>query len=207
MIELKNIEVSYENKTIIKNFNMNIKKGEKLLVKGLSGSGKTTILKVILGFVKPDNGEIFYNQKRVTEKNIWEIRKNMCYVSQDVDFPKIEVLQIFKSTFNYKSNKDNILNLENLYLELEKYKLDKAILTKNVKMLSGGERERIGIIISKLLNREIYLLDEINSSLDSELRKIVVDDFSNSKKTIIAISHNNLWEETGKFKIINLERR
>lgn len=206
MIELKDIGVTYANKTIIKKFNMNVKKGEKILLKGLSGSGKTTILKIILGFVKPTRGEVFYNQKRIDEQNIWEIRKNMCYISQDVDFPKIEVLEIFKNTFKYKNNLNNILNFDKLYFELEKYKLDKSILNKNVRMLSGGERERIGIIISKLLDREIYLLDEINSTLDFELRKITVEDFSNSKKTVVTISHNDLWEKTGKFKIINLER-
>ncbi|OQY08324.1 MAG: hypothetical protein B6I28_04815 [Fusobacteriia bacterium 4572_132] len=206
MIELKNIEITYADKTIINNFNMNIKKGEKILLKGLSGSGKTTILKIILGFVKPNSGEVFYNQKIIDEKNIWEIRRNMCYISQDVDFPKIEVLKVFEEIFDYKNNKNKILDLSNLYFELEKYKLDKSILKKNVKILSGGERGRIGIIISKLLKKEIYLLDEINAALDLELKKIVVDNFINSKKTVIVVTHDKIWEKTGKFRVINLER-
>ncbi|MGM0508809.1 MAG: ABC transporter ATP-binding protein [Fusobacteriota bacterium] len=206
MIELKNINIKYQDKQVLNNFNMKIKKGEKILLKGPSGTGKSTILKVILGFKEPDSGKVFYDNVLVDDENIWEIREKLSYISQGVDFPNMNVLEIIKEIFNYKVNKNIDLNKQNLYTELEKYKLERTILQKNIKNLSGGERQRMAIIISRLLDKKVYLLDEITSALDPELKEIVADNIIKSCKTIIAISHDDVFQKRDEFRIINLER-
>ena len=93
----------------------------------------------------------------------------------------------------YRANKDK-MNPEKLRVFMRELELEYDILDKNFQELSGGEKQRIGILITFLLNRDIYLLDEITSALDVNLKKKVADYFlAREDWTILEISHDREW--------------
>ncbi|MGL4955316.1 MAG: ATP-binding cassette domain-containing protein, partial [Cetobacterium sp.] len=75
MIKFKNIDLKFNDKIILKDFNLTINKGEKVLIAGKSGKGKSTLLKILLGFNSPDSGEVLFQNIQLNEKNIDNIRK------------------------------------------------------------------------------------------------------------------------------------
>ncbi len=90
---------------------------------------------------------------------------------------------------------------------MQELELEGNILDKNFQELSGGEKQRIGILIALLLNRDIYLLDEVTSALDMNLKKKVSDYFlSREDLTLLVISHDREWERDW-IEIIDLESR
>ncbi|MFH1727792.1 MAG: ATP-binding cassette domain-containing protein [Pseudomonadota bacterium] len=205
MIKFENINVSFQSKILLENFNLEIYPQDKVLIKGRSGIGKSTILKLLLGFVKADNGQIYFKDDELI-KNIWHIRKNFAYVPQDLDIFAGNTLNLFAEIAAFKGNngldfsKDTIIKYFDIFL------LEKDILQKNYEDLSGGEKQRIAVIVALLLNKSIFLLDEITSALDKESAEAIIKYFCNlSSATQIIISHDeSLWLQNGEFKVITL---
>ena len=109
-------------------------------------------------------------------------------------------------SFFYRANRDK-LDSEKLRVFMRELGLEDDILDKNFQELSGGEKQRIGILISLLLNRDIYLLDEVTSALDVNLKKTVADYFlAREDWTLLVISHDLEWERDWIEKI-DLENR
>lgn len=204
-IEFKNIDISFDDKLVIQNFNLSIEKGDKILITGRSGCGKSSILKLLLGFVKPIKGQIFFKEEVINSSNVWELRKETSYVSQDMDIGGGSIKDYLKSIFDLKANKDLNVSENKLIDTLNYFNLNKAILNKNIEELSGGEKQRLIIVISILLDRRIVLLDEITSALDEDIKKVVIDYFLNKEdKTSIIIAHDKEWKSHNNLKIINI---
>lgn len=196
MLELKNINLKYTNKTLFNNFGFKVEKGEKILIKGESGKGKSTMLKIILGFACADSGEVYIDKEKLDKKTVWNIRKKLAYVSQGLEFKPGKTKEVFEEIFSYENNKDIDYKKKTDYF-FNYFDLDEDILSKSTEELSGGEKQRIGIIIAILLDRELYLLDEISSALDEKLKKKVADYFLKSDKTVLIVSHDREWQREG----------
>lgn len=195
MIEFKNLNLKFNDKIIFENFNYKIDKNDKILLNGKSGTGKTTLFRIICGFESVNSGEVLYNNEIISYKNIHKIRNKIAYISQDVDLSEEIVIDVIKEVYSFKNNKNIIYNEDNIKQLLQEFSLEENTLNKNTKDLSGGERQRLGIIIAILLNREIYLLDEITSGLDEILKTKIIDYFMKLDKTIIVISHDLHWKD------------
>lgn len=206
MIELKNISLSFEKVNLFKNFNLKIKENEKILIYGKSGIGKSTIIKLIMGFIQPDEGEVLINGKKLDKKNIWNFRKRISYVSQENDLTGGRVKSFISDVFNFKANREIEFETRKIKKFMSFFDLNPQYLNKEFQDLSGGEKQRIAIITSILLNKDIYLLDEITSSLDNKMKKKVVDFFiDDMNKTEIIISHDNHWLDKKNIRVVNLE--
>lgn len=194
MIRFENIYLKYNNKTIFEDFTFNINRNDKIVITGKSGIGKSSLFHLLLGFVVPDKGKIYFEENEIDHKNIWEIRKNFAYVDQDVFIPDTAVKEYINFVFSIKQN-HKLFNIEKLKSLFEHFEFDfNDIYNKSTSKLSGGERQRIALIVAIMLNRKIFLLDEATSALDSHLKTKVVDYFINQKdKTVIAISHDPQW--------------
>ncbi len=202
MIEIKDISLKLGEKQIFSDLNLSIKKGEKIILNAPSGKGKSSLLKIIMGFVQADSGDVMISEKLLTPKNIKEIRAKIAYLPQDISLPKMKVEEFIRSVLNFESNKSIHYKKEKVEEMLVALMLPKDILNQDTGSLSGGEKQRIGILIMQLLNREIYLLDEITSALNSELKKFIADYFLKMEQTIIVVSHDEVWQQ---YKMRKLE--
>ena len=193
-IELKDIEFSYQkDKPIIKGVNLSIKKGEKVGIIGDSGSGKSTLVDIILGFYKPDGGEIRVDDVRLDESNIKSWRKKIGYIPQNIYLTDGDVASnvAFLEEMNEKRVKE-VLAQANILDFLEKY--HDGIYTKvgeNGVKLSGGQKQRIAIARALYADPELLVLDEATSALDNETEEKIMKEIYKigQDKTVIIIAH------------------
>lgn len=199
MIEFKHICLSFEKKTIFNDFNLKVEEGEKIIISGKSGKGKSTLLKILMGYADIESGQVIYKGKIIEGKEFNKLRHEFAYVNQDVSIENGKVGQVFEHIKSYKHNglesKDKIK--PNLF---EIFELSEDLLSKEIEDLSGGERQRLGLILSIMLDRSVYLLDEVTSALDMELKEKTVAYFALCKKTVIVVSHDSVWFQSGAFR-------
>ena len=196
-IEQLNVNIKYiskHNNKILNNLNLSIKSGQKVAIVGLSGSGKSTILKLLVRFYSPTNGVISLNNIDISQLSLKELRNIFAYVGQD-DF--IFSGTIFKNIayFDEKITKKEVNQIiaKNQAFDFIK-KLPKGIDSivgeKGVK-LSGGEKQRIAIARAILKNSPILLFDEATSALDNDNEKNITSLIKEiaQDKTAIIIAH------------------
>ena len=210
-LKLDKINFSYLDKygnkvEAIKDFSLNINKNERILIKGHSGGGKTTLLKIILSLVKPESGHIYLIDKDEHHLTL-EYEKLFAYVPQDnllMEGTIEEVISLY--------DKDININKLNEALELSAAKdfvnslalKEKTFLNEKGSGLSLGEMERIAIARAIYSEAPILLLDECSASLDLQTEKKVMNNILNLKdKTIILISHHK-YDESIFDQIIDL---
>ena len=212
-IELKKIYLNYlnkdKNKLVSKfsNLNLNFKRNKIYGVYGKSGSGKTSLLNLISGFIKPDKGKILINGKQY---NFLDLTRNfkIGYSSQDTTIIDENIL--INTTLRYE-NKNDTKNRLKKYLKLfnlnkfnNKRYFDKN-LNFSIKNMSGGEKQRIGFIRSILRDPNLILLDEPTSSLDYKNEKKIFEHLLKIKKDkIIIVSTHKEGHKKYFDKIINL---
>ncbi|AHB36456.1 ATP-binding cassette domain-containing protein [Spiroplasma apis] len=201
-----NFKFQNDNKFTVNNFNLEINKGDKILIRGKSGIGKTTLLKLLFNPIAKNSGEVYINDKKMAEK---EIRNFASYVNQESILNKGTLYSNLVIDDNYENRQEvlnyfNLLNMKDLISKLPNG-LD-SMVEDNFSNFSGGERQRISIIRSLLSNKSWFYLDEITSSLDEKTASIIFDIFLNDEnKTIIMISHKVNSDILKKFnKIIDL---
>jgi len=206
MIEFKNIHLQYNGKEVLKELSFEVKTGEKIAVIGKSGSGKSSLFQLALGFVIPDHGEIFFDGLKVDEKSCWNIREKVACVDQDVSVGIGKIPSLFDFISKIKVNSHLDFSKEKINNLSDFFELESGTFDKNIEELSGGERQRLAIIISVLLERKIFFLDEITSALDKNLKKKVADFFIENKEwTSLIISHDPVWTENSAVKVFDLE--
>jgi putative ABC transport system ATP-binding protein len=206
LIKYEDIGISFDNRKVLSGFNLSIKEKQKVLLRGKSGVGKTTLLKMLLGFTKPVEGTLYFRNLVIDSGTCWEARKEIAYVVQDTDLGEGKVKNLLDEIFSYRENKEK-LDHEKLRAFMQELELESNILDQNFQELSGGEKQRIGILISLLLNRNIYLLDEVTSALDGNLKKKIADYFlAQEDWTLLVISHDKEWERDW-IETIDLETR
>ncbi|AKB19549.1 MULTISPECIES: ATP-binding cassette domain-containing protein [unclassified Methanosarcina] len=197
IIRYENAGISFGSKKILSNFTLCIPKGKKILMKGKSGTGKSTLFKILLGFKTLSEGSVYYRGKSLNPQVAWQVRKEVAYVSQDTDLGEGPVKDLLEEVRSYRPNREKIAP-EKLQILMRELELEKDILEKDFETLSGGEKQRIGILIALLLEREIFLLDEVTSALDAGLKKKVADQFlKHNNWTLFVISHDTEWERDG----------
>jgi Fe-S cluster assembly ATP-binding protein len=204
ILKLENLTVSINEKIIVKNVNLEIKKGELHVIIGPNGSGKTTLLASIIGlpYVKICSGKIIFEGKDITNLPSYERAKlGISLAFQNVpNFKTIKLEEIVNEiSKKFNSNKKeliSILKIENL--------LSKKIFYE----FSGGERKRVEFFLSLLQNPKILLLDEIDSGVDIDTINIfakVINDLINKEITIILVTHyGNILEKLKKITKVHL---
>ena len=205
MIQFKNVDLKLGNKQLLKNFDLRIRKGDKILLSAQSGSGKTSLLRLMLGFIDPDQGTILFMQKELAPDNIRKVREHFAYLSKEIDFPNGKVRDAFHEIFCFSANKHLGYTEKKLLEKLREFGLPEEILDKNTSVISGSERQYLGWILIMLLDRPILLLDEPTSAMDDKQKQWFINYVAQTKKTVICVSHDPSWQLPGMKVISDLK--
>ena len=195
MLRMEQIEIAYGDKIVIHDFNLELKKGEKVVLVGPSGCGKSSLLRVAAALQIPSAGRVYLAGELLTPKLSRKLRCEISYLPQQLTMNSV-VLDFIKIPFQFAINsKESDLNgkIEELLFKLG---LDRNILTQNFQDISGGQKQRVLLLITMLLNRPIMALDEVISALDGESKSQVLELIFNKKQlTLVSSSHDPAWIE------------
>ena len=193
-IQIKNLNFAYENINVLENLNITIPEGKKVAIVGLSGSGKSTIISLLLRFYNNYDGEIFIDEQDISKYSLKSLRDNFSLVSQET----ILFNQSIKTNIEYgnlKASTAEILNAAeeagvNEFANSFPNKLDTIVGESGVK-LSGGQRQRIAIARAILKNAPILLFDEATSALDNLTEQKIQNSINKlmKNKTSVIIAH------------------
>ena len=195
-IVLKDVDFTYKDKKIFDKLNLEVKKGENIVIYGESGIGKSTLLKLILGIIKNDSGEIYFNLQNKNKQPINIDTRNMfAYVPQGKFILSGTIRE--NLTFVNKNISDEELEKAlqisccKTFIEQLKNGLDTKIGERG-SGLSEGQLQRIAIARAIVSGAPILILDEITSSLDSKTEEEVINNIKNLKnRTCIIVTHRN----------------
>jgi len=192
-ISLQNVSFSYTDQLIIEDVNMEIRNNRLTALIGESGSGKSTIMKLILAMYEPKNGVIIYNGQENTSME--SLRMKTTYVPQTPMLIRGTVYENI-ALGNEFANKQDIIKAAQLagadvFIEAMENGYDTPILDDG-NSLSGGQKQRIAIARALVKNAPVVLLDEITSSLDQDTAKQIYETIKNISKvkTVLIISHD-----------------
>lgn len=193
-IEIKDLSVQFDGQWVLRDFSLKLACGEKITLSGPSGSGKSTVLRCIMGLAVPSEGSIHILGEPINDHTIWNIRHQLAYVAQEPDLGVGLVRDIIERPFSFRANHESRKNLGRLPEMMQRFNLSSSLLDKQMSTLSGGEKQRIALIIAILLGRSVILLDEASSALDKDNKQAVADYFRQAQKiTVLSVSHDVEW--------------
>ena len=198
-ITLNNINYNYPNspKTSLKNIDINIPAYSKVGIVGATGSGKTTLVDIIINLLKAQNGTLSVDGEMITEENRRAWQRSIGYVPQNIFLVDDTIAAniafgVNKKDINYEKIEfaAKIANLD----EFIKYELPqkyKTVIGEKGVRLSGGQRQRIGIARALYREAKVILFDEATNQLDTNTESLIVQSINNLDKeiTIILIAH------------------
>lgn len=196
VIRFENVSFRSENSNsfILENINFTIKKGSKVAIIGESGVGKSTLLKLLIGYYENYDGNIFVNNLNIRDWNIFKLREfisfnpqlpfffpdtiynNIKWVTKDTNKKSIiEKISIYKFS-------DFIFNFESL---------ENTQINENNGNLSGGEKQKIAILRSLLSEKNVLVFDEGVSAVDKKSKKDIINELvANNEKTVLFVTHD-----------------
>ncbi|HDP75740.1 MAG TPA: ATP-binding cassette domain-containing protein [Bacteroidales bacterium] len=186
-VEINNLSKSFGNNKVFTDLNIFIEKGQKVAIKGESGKGKTTLLRMLTGISNPDSGTISFDGKVLGDDTVKGIRSLIGYLPQGIDL-----------LIDNGNQLCNLLEIEpmSIYNYIEALGLNKKKLAQPVSELSGGETQRLFTAIILGLKRPILILDEPTSALDANsILKLINLIWSMHELTVISTTHNQTWEK------------
>ncbi len=192
-IEIKNLSFQYEERKIVDDFSLTIKKGEKIAFVGESGSGKSTLIKILLGLLKYNQGKVCLGDMELSEICLNNLYDRVSYLSQDAP--------VFDGTIKENLVFDKMVSEEQMLDALNEVQL--SYLVENLAeglnseigekgtCLSGGEKQRLALARLWFEDSELVILDEATSAMDNLTEEIVMKSVMKKMKdkTVIAIAH------------------
>ncbi len=189
-ISFKNVTIGFAGEPrVINNLSFNAPANQHTVLKGESGSGKSTILKLILGFLVPAKGSITF-QNNDDHKSI---RQYTAWLPQDLNLGDGTTTEIIQKPFSFKLNDNHQISDNEIKHTLKSLGISENHLDKKFSDLSTGQRQRVGLAICHFLDKPLLLLDEPTSALDQASKQKVADLLISSERTIISTSHDPFW--------------
>lgn len=193
MILFDKISIELGSRTLWQDFSFRVPAGERWVVTGPSGCGKSTLLRAVAGLM-PFTGTIKVNGLELSAENRQQIRAMVAIIGQEPVVSGASVLAALKEPFSYKAHLGNYPGDEVVKEWLKRFHLSETILSTEPGRLSGGEKQRLAIIRALLLDKRIFLMDEVTSALDPASKAAVLDVVrQNPQMTVLSVSHDPDW--------------
>ncbi len=201
VVDIKNIHKSFKKNYVLKGIDLSINKGGIWAVLGPNASGKTTLIKTILGIVLPDEGQIYIDGENILGK--WEYKNSINYLPQVARFPdNLTVVELFKMIEELRNSSGNLQPLIN------RFDIKPHLKTK-LSNLSGGTKQKVNLALALMYDNPIYILDEPTAGLDPlaliELKDILFKLKEKNRIVIITTHIMSLVEELADNIIFILE--
>lgn len=193
-IRMEHIQRSYGDKVVLKDFGMEIEQGEFISVIGGSGSGKTTVLKLINGLLTPDQGDIYIDDVNIRDLDQNELRRHIGYVIQNIGlFPHMSIEENIGYVLSLTKQDASVIHERAIEL-MGIMDLDLDLLQRYPDQLSGGQKQRVGIARALAGNPQLLLMDEPFGAVDEITRRSLQDELLRIHKqlgiTIFFITHD-----------------
>ena len=213
IIEIFNLSKNFDNKNILKKINLKITKGESLVIIGKSGSGKSLLMKCLLGILKPSQGEILIKNKKFF--SIKRDEQDLILKSIGVTFQGnalFDSMRIWEN-ISFKLSQNNFFKFsqlkEKVEFSLNQVGLSNSIMYQFPSQLSGGMQKRVAIARAIIDEPEILIFDEPTSGLDpvtgNKINSLIIDNVKRLGSTSITITHDlsSLNKIANKVAMIN----
>lgn len=193
MIQAHNISKTYDQQ-VLDNVSLTVDKGKTISLIGPSGCGKSTFLRIIMGLISADSGDVVIDDEQMTKQNALSLRRKMGYVIQSGGlFPHLTARENLTLVTNYlgwstEKERKRIRELSELT------NIDEELLTRKPDNLSGGQAQRISLMRALMLDPPILLMDEPLGSIDPLVRYELQNDlrsiFRELKKSVLLVTHD-----------------
>lgn len=213
MLKIKNLTVVFNGKAVLNDFNLEVKKGETVVIIGPSGTGKSTLLRCINYLEKPQKGTIelggvYADFSKINKKTMVTLRKHSSMVFQSFNLfnnltVKMNIVKPLTVVYGFEKERAETVALQLLKKVGLLEKADDYPTT-----LSGGQKQRVGIVRAVAINPNIILFDEPTSALDPELSGEVLNvirDLSKENMTLLIVTHEMKFAGEIADKIIFME--
>ncbi len=193
-LKLKNVSKAFGTTSVLSQIDLEIERGQTTVLLGLSGCGKSTILRLVVGLLTPDSGVIEFDGRPIDRENLSELRARIGYVIQE------------GGLFPHLSARDNILLMgrhlarpgDGLTAKLTELcqltQFDRGLLGRYPGELSGGQRQRVGLMRALMLSPQLLLLDEPLGALDPlvryDLQRELKQIFARLQQTALMVTHD-----------------
>jgi Cu-processing system ATP-binding protein len=201
MISIEHLSKKFGKLEVLKDLHLTIRKGSINAILGPNASGKTTLIKCLLGMVVPDSGSIKINDRMIRDE--WKYRDEIDYMPQIANFPsnlKVrEVIAMLKDIRNRKARDLELIE----YFELAPY------LNKQLSTLSGGTKQKVNIVLAFMFDNPLLILDEPTNGLDPvaliKLKELIAREIKRGKTILFTTHIIHLVEELAEDIVFLLE--
>ncbi|QJD28674.1 ABC transporter ATP-binding protein [Methylococcus geothermalis] len=193
LVRFDRVSVAAGGRTILRNLSFDIREGDKAVFRGQSGSGKSTVLKTLLGVYPVTAGCVYFSGKPLDRDAVTAIRACAAYIGQEPVLGADTVRDALLLPFGFRAHRGKMPSADALAETLARLGLAPSILDQDCVRVSGGEKQRIAIARAQLLGKRLYLLDEVTSALDEESKRAVLDFFGDPALTVLSVAHDPAW--------------
>lgn len=209
VIEFEGISFSYPpgkahgEKAIFRDFSLKVNRGDRLIIKGKSGCGKTTLLRLMAWLEEPGSGKAYCDGRSYSDYYPPDLRRQVSLVSQT------PVMMEGSTRLNMTLGLDEPVSEESLFSWMDRFDLDRSLLKRQAESLSVGQQQRVAVIRNLLTKPKVLLLDEPASGLDPESGEIFISAMKRicgeDGLTLVWNSHNASSLESIASSILNLD--
>lgn len=191
LLDVQNVAFSVGDRQLLKPVSLQLYQGDCVLLTGPSGSGKSTFLKILASLITPTSGQLFFRNSEISALKAETYRQQVSYCFQTPQLFGQTVYDNLALPWQIRRQKPQ---RDKLVAALESVNLSPDMLNKPVEQLSGGEKQRVGLLRNLQFMPEVLLLDEVTSALDEENRLSVLSLINRisaeEKVAVVRISHD-----------------
>ncbi len=198
MLQIDNACIEFNLKPLFSNLSLHVQRGEMLCISGESGSGKTSLLRAVMGFVPLKEGSIHVDGTLLSAQTAGHIRSKITYIPQEPSFPLEWVKEMVQLPFDLKANHAKRFNQNEMFGFFNLLGLKEELYHKRINEISGGQKQRIMLAMSAMLEKPLYIIDEPTSALDADSAHKVLQFLrmmAEKGGTIVAVSHDKLFAQ------------